>query len=195
MDGLMNRLSDTAAEDDVPLSKTKRKRVMEEIQSLGEEIVLRATSADTLSSIPCLPENLRVAIREAQRMTRHDEARRRQMQYIGKLMRGIDVEPVRDALSKLKGDSAAETERLHRLEEWRRRMIEDEKAIDEFASLFPSTDIQRLRSLRRAAIRERALDKPPKNFREIFRLLKEIEREIRSDDSGESERDGEGADA
>jgi ribosome-associated protein len=184
-------LTPTAEDDAPPLSKTKRKRAMEEIQSLGEEIVLRAASPDALFLIPGLPENLRAAIREAQRMTRRDEARRRQMQYIGKLMRAIDVEPIRKALSDIKGDSATETARLHRLEEWRRRLIENEKAIDEIASRLPSTDLQRLRSLRRAAIKEHEMNRPPKKFRAIFQLLKEIERETQNDD--ESGRDGESA--
>ncbi|MDR1276105.1 MAG: DUF615 domain-containing protein [Candidatus Accumulibacter sp.] len=160
-----------------PISKTKRKRAMEQLQSLGEELVDLAKSADALSSIPGLPENLRAALVDARRMTRRDEARRRQMQYIGRLMRGVDADPVRAALAKLQGDSVQETARLHRLEEWRRRLIDDEKAIDEIAARFPSADFKRLRSLRRAAIKEREQGKRPKNFREIFQLLKEIEQD------------------
>jgi ribosome-associated protein len=170
---MMNPATETSA-----ISKTKRKRAMEELQSLGEELVGLATSADALSSIPGVPENLRAALADARRMTRHDEARRRQMQYIGRLMRGVDADPIRSALARLQGDSVEETARLHRLEEWRRRLIDDEKAIDEIAARFPSADFKRLRSLRRAAIKEREQGKPPKNFREIFQLLKEIEQEI-----------------
>lgn len=152
-----------------PLSKTKRKRAMEELQSLGEALV------DLAEPPGVLPEELLQAVREARRMTRRDEARRRQMQYIGRLMRNIDVEPVRAALEKARGDSAAETAKLRRLEQARNRLMEDEKAIGEIAAHHPATFIQRLRSLRRAAIKEREQSRPPKNFRAIFQLLREME--------------------
>ena len=74
-------------EDTVPLSKTRRKQAMEDLQALGEELV--GLSTEKVKRIP-LPEELGEAIAEARRMPRHDEARRRQIQYIGKLMRGID---------------------------------------------------------------------------------------------------------
>ena len=152
-----------------PLSKTKRKRAMEELQSLGEALV------DLAEPPAFLPEELLQAVREARRMTRRDEARRRQMQYIGRLMRNIDVEPVRAALAKARGDSAAETAKLRRLEQARNRLMEDEKAIGKIAARYPATFIQRLRSLRRAALKEREQGRPPKNFRAIFQLLREME--------------------
>ena len=78
------------------LSKTRRKRAMEELQSLGE--ALAALPAERLKKID-LPEDLREAIAGVRRMSRRDEARRRQMQYIGRLMRGVDSEPIRQALA------------------------------------------------------------------------------------------------
>jgi len=110
-----------------------------------------------------------------QRMTRHDEARRRQMQYIGRLMRSVAAEPIRAALADAQGDSAAETARLHRLERLRDTLLEDEKAIHEIATLYPGIDLQHLRSLRRAAIKEQQQNKPPRNYRAIFQLLKEAD--------------------
>jgi ribosome-associated protein len=71
----------TAEEESAPPSKTQRKRAMEELQVLGEDLV--ALPADRVRKIE-LPEDLRAAVREAQRMTRHDDARRRQMQFIGR---------------------------------------------------------------------------------------------------------------
>jgi len=157
---------------DTPLSKTQRKHAMEELQSLGEALV--ALSSDRISKID-IPDDLRDAIRMVQRMTRHDEARRRQMQYIGRLMRSVAAEPIRAALADAQGDSAAETARLHRLERLRDTLLEDEKAIHEIATLYPGIDLQHLRSLRRAAIKEQQQNKPPRNYRAIFQLLKEAD--------------------
>lgn len=160
--------------DDEPvyLSKTRRKRAMEELQALGEALV--ALPADRLKKID-LPEDLREAVGTAQRMPRQDEARRRQMQYIGRLMRNVETEPIRTALADARGDSAAETARLHRIERLRDALLEDETALHEIATLYPGIDLQHLRSLRRAAIKEKEQDKPPRNYRAIFQLLKDAE--------------------
>ena len=158
-------------EEQPPLSKTRRKQQMEELQALGEELV--ELSADRIKKID-LPETLRDAVSAAQRMTRPDEARRRQMQYIGKLMRGVDVEPLRSALAELRGESASETARLHRLERWRSELIADEKVLHEIATLYPAVDLQHLRSLRRAALKEAEQNKPARSSRAIFQLLKAL---------------------
>ena len=159
-------------EEQQPLSKTQRKQAMEDLQDLGEELV--ALSSDRIKKID-IPENLRDAVKAAQRMTRQDEAKRRQMQYIGKLMRSVDVDPIREALSLVRGESASETAKLHRLERLREELLADEKGLHEIATLFPSVDLQHLRSLRRAALKEREQNKPPRSYRAIFQLLKEIE--------------------
>jgi ribosome-associated protein len=153
-------------------SKTQRKQQMEALQALGEELV--ALSADRVKKID-LPENLRDAVRAAQRMTRPDEAKRRQMQYIGKLMRDVEVEPIRSALALLRGESASETAKLHRLERLRAALLADENVLHELAAHYPSIDLQRLRSLRRAALKEHEQNKPPRNSRALFQLLKELE--------------------
>jgi len=155
-----------------PLSKTRRKKQMEELQALGEELV--TLSPERLKKI-ALAENLRDAISAAQRLTRPDEARRRQMQYIGKLMRTVDVEPLRAALALLRGESASETAMLHRLERWRTELLADEKVLHEIASRYPSVDLQYLRSLRRAALKENEQNKAPRSSRAIFQLLKGLE--------------------
>lgn len=154
------------------LSKTQRKHAMEELQALGEALV--ALPADRLKKID-IPEDLREAVGMAQRMPRQDEARRRQMQYIGRLMRGVDAEPIRTALADARGDSATETARLHRLERLRNELLEDETTLHEVATLYPGIDLQHLRSLRRAAIKEREQNKPPRNYRAIFQLLKDAD--------------------
>ena len=112
----------TAEEEQLPLSKTQRKQAMEDLQTLGEELV--ELSTDRIKKID-IPDFLRDAVREAQRMPRHDEAKRRQMQYIGKLMRSVDPEPIRAALALVRGESASETAKLHRLERWRTEFLAD----------------------------------------------------------------------
>jgi ribosome-associated protein len=160
-------------EEEGPPSKTQRKRAMEELQALGEELVDLAP--DRLKKID-LPEDLRAAVRTAQRMTRHDEARRRQLQYIGRVMRDIeDPEPIRKALAALRGDSAEETGRLHRIERLRTALLADEGVLYGIAEAYPDVDLQRLRSLRRAALSEQEQGKSPRNYRAIFQLLKELE--------------------
>ena len=155
-----------------PPSKTQRKRAMLELQTLGEELVQLA--ADRLGKID-LSEDLRAAVCAARGMARHDDARRRQLQYVGRLMRDVDPEPIRRALAALRGESAEETGRLHQLERLRADLLADEKALHEIANAYPGADLQQLRSLRRAALLEQAQGKPPRSYRAIFRLLRELE--------------------
>jgi ribosome-associated protein len=164
----------TPEEELPPISKTRRKQQMEELQALGEELV--TLSPDRLKKIE-LSENLRDAVSAAQRLTRPDEARRRQMQYIGKLMRTVDVEPLRAALALLRGESASETAKLHRLERWRTELLADEKVLHEIATRYPAVDLQYLRSLRRAALKETEQSTAPRRSRAIFQLLKDLENE------------------
>jgi ribosome-associated protein len=159
-------------EEQAPPSKTQRKRAMEELQALGEELV--ELSSDRLRKIE-LPDDLRAAVREAQRMLRHDDARRRQLQYIGRVMRDVDPQPIRRALEVVRGESAAETGKLHRLERLRTDLLADEKVLYSLTQEFPSLDLQHLRALRRAALLEQAQGKPPRSYRAIFQLLKELE--------------------
>jgi ribosome-associated protein len=169
-------------DDEPPESKTRRKRAMEELQALGE--ALAALPPDRLKKIE-LPEELRAAIGQVQRMSRQDDARRRQMQYIGRLMRSVDSEPIRAALAEASGHSAAGTARLHRLERLRDALLADEAALHQIAALYPGIDLQHLRSLRRAALKEKESGKPPRNYRALFHLLKDADRD------GENPPDGE----
>jgi ribosome-associated protein len=154
-----------------PLSKTKKKQQMQELQDLGEE--LAELSTDWLKKID-IPEQLREALREAQRMNSHG-AKRRQLQYVGKVMRSIDPEPIRAALATLRGESAAEVARMHRLERLRTRLMEDEKTLADIADAFSGADLQHLRALRRSALKEQEGQKPPRSYRAIFQFLKELE--------------------
>ena len=92
-------------------------------------------------------------------------------------MRKVEIEPIRNALADARGDSASETARLHRLERLRSELLADEKILQEIAALYPAIDLQHLRSLRRAALKEQDQNKPPRNFRAIFQLLKEADQD------------------
>ncbi|MCG2578478.1 DUF615 domain-containing protein [Dechloromonas sp. XY25] len=152
-------------------SKTKQKEAMHELRDLGAELV--ELSVGQLKRIN-VPENIFDAVRECQKITAHG-ARRRQIQYLGKLMRGVDDEPIRAGLALLRGESSAETARLHRLERFRTRLLEDEAVLTEIAALWPGVDLQHLRTLRRNALKEKENNKPPKNFRAIFQILQELD--------------------
>jgi len=154
--------------DELP-SKTQRKKDMHELQELGAALV--ELNEQQLSSIE-LPERLLDAIIAARAITKFG-ARRRQLQYIGKLMRTVDPEPIRESLSHFSAASRAQTARLHLIERWRARLIEDESALTELLDAYPGADAARLRTLVKNTLYERAAGEPPKSFRALFRLLDE----------------------
>lgn len=159
-----------STENDVEfVSRTKKKQAVEELQKLGAALVdLPAAQLESLA----LPEVLMKAVLEAQRITSH-EARRRQIQYIGKVMRKVDPEPVRAALAAVDGQSAAARAQQRRLESWRERLIGDDEALTDYAGTHPDADLQALRTLIRNARKEIAERKPPRAQRELFRLLRD----------------------
>jgi len=162
-------VEDTPEFDDPP-SKSQRKRDMNALQDIGAELL--ELNDQQLAGID-LPENLRMAVTEARKL-RANGARRRQLQYIGKLMRQIDPAPIREKLDGFRSTSAAETARLHRIERWRERLLEDPAAVAEFIAAHPGTDSQQLRTLIRNTAEERARGKPPKNFRALFQMIRAV---------------------
>ena len=174
---------DSAAEDLSP-SKSQKKRESTALQDMGAELV--ALSRDQLKKFD-LPDRLRDAVRDCQRFTSHG-AIRRQMQYIGKLMRDVDPAPIRAVLDEINGVSAAANARQHALERLRALLLEDEAVLGEIARDHPATDITHLRQLRRNALKEQEHNKPPRAFREIFRVLRELSEQAReshdTDDAG-----------
>lgn len=154
-----------------PKSKSQRKRDMTALQDLGAE--LEALPKDRLARVP-MPEALADAIHEARRINSH-EGKRRQMQYVGKIMRGLDddeVDAIRRALEGFKGTSKAETARLHLIERWRELLLADDAALTRFLGEHPGVDVQTLRNIIRSARKEQQLGKPPKYFRELFQAIK-----------------------
>jgi ribosome-associated protein len=157
-------------EEIIWVSKTEMKQDMEALQKLGEELV--ELKPAVLDKFP-LNEDLRDAIADAQRFK--NEARRRQLQYIGKLMRTEDPEPIQAALDKVRNKHSQATAELHKLEQLRDRVIEEgNSAIADVIELYPTADRQRLRQLARQAKKEKQGNKPPKAFREIFQTLKAL---------------------
>lgn len=153
-------------------SKSQKKREVEALQDLGARLV--ELSTDQIKKID-MPDDLRAALREAHRIPPRTEARRRQVQFIGRIMRKVDPAPLQAALDRIAGLSSLENTRMHQRERLRDRFIADEKVIDEIVAKHPDADIQYLRQLRRNAIRETEQNKPPRAYREIYRVLRELE--------------------
>ena len=153
------------------VSKTKKKREMHELQALG--VALVRLSDWQLANLD-IPQHLKSAVLEAKRI-KSNEAKRRQMQYIGRLMREVDPAPIRARLAALEGSSAQATARHRRLEAWRERLLGDDGALTEFAAAFPAADLQALRALIRNARKEQKEGKPPRAYRELFRIVKDID--------------------
>ena len=168
-------------------TRTDLKRASTELQKLGEDLLTLRT--DLMARLD-LSEKLVDAVAEAKRITNF-EGKRRQMQYIGKLMRGLDDEQlgaVHAALNEQLNGSAEDNLRLHQAESWRERMVADDEAVGEWIAQFPGTDIQQLRSLVRQARKDAVPEKPGealrhgKAYREIFQLLREQLAEEPTDD-------------
>lgn len=148
-------------------SKSQLKREQLELQALGKEMT--GLGDEQLKRIG-LPEDVLFEIKEFRRM-RSFGAQRRQLQLIGKKMRDMDPKAVREAIDRATGESRAAVALLHRCETLRDRMIADDNALTSFIAEHPEVDIQALRTLVRGARREREAGRPPKNARELYKLL------------------------
>ena len=163
-----NDLPTGSGPEDLRPSKTQLKREMDALQDLGETLV--GLDPSRLAELD-LPERLADAIGLARGITRH-EARRRQIQYIGKLMRHVDPAPIRATLERWETVPQAEKARFAALERWRERLLEDPAAIDAFVDAHPSADRGALARAIAAAHAERASGGPPHAFRELFRVIR-----------------------
>lgn len=155
-------------------SKSQLKREMTALQELGEELV--SQPKDRVMRVP-MPEDVRDAILECQKIKDH-EGRRRQMQYVGKKMRTLEEDElaaIQKVLDSWKGASKSETAAMHALERRREKLLADDKALTELKELHPQVDVQQLRTLIRNARKEQAENKPPKAYREIFQILKQLQ--------------------
>jgi ribosome-associated protein len=164
-----------ALEEVGPPSKTQLKAEADEKQALGEALL--TLRADLMAKLD-LPEKLLDAISEAKKITNF-EGRRRQMQFIGKLMRPLDTEPIRAAIDEQANGSAQLTLALHLAEQWRDKLIASDDALSDWLTEHPGTDSQQLRALIRQARKDAKPEKPGeaprhgKSYREIFQLVRE----------------------
>ena len=163
-------------------SKTDAKRESEELQELGEALL--TLRGDLFKPLP-LPDKLADALADAKRITNF-EGKRRQMQFIGKLMRHLDedtLQAVRHALELQRLGHSHDTDQLHQAEQWRDRLIESDDAVQEWIRQYPETDIQQLRALVRqarkdavpadkAAVSQGLAPRQGRAFREVFQLVK-----------------------
>jgi ribosome-associated protein len=164
-----------AAEETGPPSKTQLKAEADEKQALGEALL--TLRADLMARLD-LPDKLLDALAEAKKITNF-EGRRRQMQFIGKLMRPLDAGPIREAINEQQSGSAQLTLQLHLAEQWRDKLIASDDALGEWLTAYPATDSQQLRTLIRQARKDAKPEKPGeaprhgKSYREIFQLVKQ----------------------
>ena len=151
------------------VSKTRKKKEMLDLQKVGAELI--DLSEFQINNL-LLDEKLKNAVLEAKRIKSHG-AKKRQMLYVGRLMRETDAAPIREQLEAINGGSARASAAHRRLEAWREKLLADDAALSEFAAAFPGSDVQALRTLIRNTRKEQKEAKPPRSFRELFRLIKE----------------------
>lgn len=166
----INEDSDTPADEEL-ISKSQRKREAEAAQQLGKNIL--GLSQDAQDSMD-LPEGLAKALNDARKIKKN-AALKRQLQYIGKVMRSVDLEPIQEQYLKLTNHYDKDIKNLHNLENWRDKLLsEGDKALEALLIEAPNADRQHLRQLVRQSAKETKLKKPPKSAREIFKYLKTL---------------------
>lgn len=161
--------------DDFPEEKSKSqvKREMDALQELGKR--LTQLNAEQLDQVP-MPDTLDGAIREYQRLKK-GEALRRQLQYIGRLMRKLEedeVEAIAHAINCFDASQVEHAHRFHQIENWRDRLLCDKTALTDYMGQYPEADAQHLRQLIRNAQKEQSQQKNLGGVRKLFRYLREI---------------------
>lgn len=170
----MNTTDDTGdtllPDDDAPISKTRRKQQMHELQELGERLV--KLPASQLARIP-LPEDLGRAVAEARRIKSH-EGLRRQLQYIGKLMRSVDADAIRQALAIDDEAHQGAVHLMHHAERWRDGLLDGSLSLTDFMNQHPAAAERGLPALLAQARREKTANRPPRLQRQLYRTLHEL---------------------
>ena len=155
-----------------PLSKTRRKKDMHALQDLGETLT---TLPPALLDKCNLPAELLQAIAEYNRIPDRRGAKKRQLQFIGRVMRDIDAEPILQVLDEQGQQAELAKRRFQRLEEVREQLLAgDQGTLDELIRDYAGFDNQYARALIRQAQREQADNKPPAASRKLFAYLREI---------------------
>ena len=161
-----------AAIDGIAPSRNELKKTMQDLQELGEAVA--SLPVDRLDKLK-IDERLRDAIDELRR-TKSFEGKRRQIQYIGKLMKHENPEPLREAVASFRVGSATDTLALHQAEYWRDQLLAGDEALANWVKEYPATDVQQLRSLVRAARKEKLEpgERHGRAYRDLFKLVKEL---------------------
>lgn len=168
----MIKMSDIEKDESEQLTKSQIKKAMHEIQKIGETLI--TLSESQLSKIP-LPDNVRDAILQAHTLKKNNEAMRRHLQYIGKIMRQIELGPILAALHKIQVHHNQRNKMFHAIEQWRDQLIaQGDEGIQKFLELYPQTDRQQLRQLVRNAKHDREQEKKTGGELSLFRYLKSI---------------------
>ncbi|KGQ63340.1 ribosome biogenesis factor YjgA [Gallibacterium anatis] len=155
-------------EEIIWVSKSEIKRDAEALKKMGEKIVALSDSA--LSQLP-LDEQLADSVNLARKLTR--ESYRRQIQFIGKLLRQRDIEPLQVALDKLENKHNQQQILLHKIEAYREALLKNgDETINQLLNDYPTLERQKLRTLIRNALKEKEKNAPPKAYREIYQYLK-----------------------
>ncbi|MBX7230206.1 MAG: DUF615 domain-containing protein [Burkholderiaceae bacterium] len=152
-------------------SKTKIKQQLADLRDIGQQIV--ALPESRIKQLP-LSEKLFDAVMLCRKISAHG-GRKRQLQYIGKLLREEPEETtisIRAKLLAFAGESHEENAKFHAMERWRERLLMDDSAITEFLHTYPDVEIQRLRQLIRQARKDAAAHKPPAHARDLFKLIR-----------------------
>jgi ribosome-associated protein len=168
-------LRQAAIDGELP-SRNQLKKQMQDLQELGE--ALAALPADRLDALK-IEDRLRDAIAELHR-TRSFEGKRRQVQYIGKLMKFEDAEPLKEAVASYRVGSARDTLAMHQAEYWRDQLLADDEALANWLKEYPKTDVQQLRSLVRSARKEKL---EPGARRDLFQMVKGHMHDLPEDDT------------
>ena len=174
----MRKHDDSLEGEEAPPSKSELKRQMLARQALGEALV--ALKDKQLARIPITDERLMEAIRETRQIS-SNSARRRHLQFIGKLMRDIDPEPIQRALDNLHETRQQANQEFHQLEELRDQVLAGSGGIDKVLAHWPDADRQQLRQMALRHQRELKLGKPPATARKLFRYLRELQDTYGSD--------------
>ncbi len=168
-------LQETQDDEIEYVSRTALKKYMEELQELGKR--LTELKPDQQAQVP-MGDRLREAVAEIAKISAHG-AKKRHLQFIGKLMRHEDEEAIQAAVDSFDSASDAHNQRFHRLERLREGLISDDSAaLNEVISSYENCDVQHLRSLIRNAKKEREQNKPPANYRKIFQYLRELDEQV-----------------
>ena len=170
IDAAKNTMTDSEEENSI--SKSQKKRDMLALQDIGEELV--GLSTEAINKLE-LPDNLRTAVVEAKRIPKSKYGgMKRQMQYIGRLMREVDPLPIIEQLNSLKAPNKKETALHHLAERWRERLLADETALNAFVNEFVEADRALLGKYIQGAKDDKAKNRPPKNYRLLYSQIHDL---------------------